>query len=232
MNIFSRHDLVWLNIDAVKHAEYSGPAPMEPIRAFSLLHRWVLGGYPLIVARQADVPEGFLRIGLAEPASWGKRRLSFLVNAYDIKQHQQGPSLATVLPQLPQHWQAGAGALQSFLANQNITAHVYGSSAVQVLTGLPCLTESSDLDVLFKPLDWSGVERLCLFLNALQTEYPEFKVDGEVLNPSGQAVQWHELFRSFSDPNSQLLVKTNRDVKLVGFENYRSSFVCQLGSAA
>ena len=64
---FNRHELVWLKLDAVKHAQYGGPAPMEPVAALSLLHRWVLGNYPLIVARQTDVPEGLLRIGLLNP---------------------------------------------------------------------------------------------------------------------------------------------------------------------
>ncbi|WP_291812830.1 malonate decarboxylase holo-[acyl-carrier-protein] synthase [Limnobacter sp.] len=232
MITFNRHDLVWLHIDSVKHAEYAGPLPMEPISALSLLHRWVLGGYPLIVARQDEVLPNCLRVGLAEPASWGKRRLSFIVNNQGIQKHQHGPGFGAVLPQLPQHWQAGAGALQQFLDEQKIDAHVYGSSAVQVLTGLPCLTESSDLDVLFKPVSWLEAEKLCLFLIALQTEYPEFKVDGEVLNPSGQAVQWRELHRSFSDPNSKLMVKTNHTVKLVALATYQQGFQCPIGSAA
>lgn len=232
MITFNRHDLVWLKLDAVRHAEYAGPAPMEPIRALSLLHRWVLSGHPLIVARQEDVLPHCLRVGLAEPPSWGKKRLSFIVNSQGIEKHQQGPSLAAVLPLLPQHWQPGGGELQFFLAKHSIAAHVYGSSAVQVLTGLPCMTESSDLDVLFKPSSWADAEKLCLFLHALQNQYPEFKVDGEVLSPSGDAVQWRELLRSFSDPNSQLLVKTNHAVNLLGLSIYRSGFQCPVGSAA
>lgn len=230
--VFHRHDLVWLKLDAVKHADYAGPAPMEPISALSLLHRWVLGNYPLIVARQADVPEGFLRLGLAEPASWGKRRLSFLVNVQGVEKHQHGPLLALVLSQLPQPWQPGGVALQTFLTKHAIAAHVYGSSAVQVLTGLPCITEKSDLDLLFKPSSWADAEKLCLFLHALEKQYPEFKVDGEVLSPGGHAVQWRELLLSFSDSHLQLLAKTDRDVKLVGLDTYRSGFMCALGSAA
>lgn len=232
MITFNRHDLVWLHIDSVKHAEYAGPLPMEPISALSLLHRWVLGGYPLIVARQDEVLPNCLRVGLAEPASWGKRRLSFIVNNQGIEKHRQGPGLGAVMPQLPQHWQAGAAALQRFLDQQQIAAHVYGSSAVQVLTGLPCLTENSDLDVLFKPVSWFEAETLCIFLNALQTEYPEFKVDGEVLNPSGQAVQWRELFQGLRNVDSQLLCKSNHAVKLVALATYQQGFQCPIGSAA
>lgn len=232
MNLFNRHDFVWLKLDAVKQAEYAGPAPIEPISALSLLHRWVLGGYPLIVARQNDVEPNRLRVGLAEPASWGKRRLSFLVNKCDIQKHQQGPNLGGVLAQLPQHWQAGATTLHGFLLEQNIDAHVYGSSAVQALTGLPCVTEHSDLDMLFKPLNWPTAEKLCRFLDVLQSEYLEFKVDGEVLNPSGNAVQWRELNRALFEPHAQLLSKSNLEVNLMSLADYRSGFACPVGSAA
>lgn len=232
MNLFNRHDFVWLKLDAVKHAEYAGPAAMEPISALSLLHRWVLGGYPLIVARQEDVEPGCLRVGLAEPASWGKRRLSFLVRRGDIQKHQQGPRLDSLLTQLPQNWQAGALALNSFLRDQGIDAHVYGSSAVQALTGLPCVAESSDLDVLFKPASWSTLEKLCHFLNALQSQYPEFKVDGEVLNPSGHAVQWRELSLALSEHSAQLLSKSNVEVRLLSLADYRSGFAAKVGGVA
>lgn len=232
MSLFNRHDFVWLNLNAVKQADYIGPAPMEPISALSLLHRWVLGGYPLIVARQEEIQSTGLRVGLAEPASWGKRRLTFVVNRGDIQKHQQGPGLSNVVPQLPLHWQAGALALNSFLGEQGISAHVYGSSAVQHLTGLPCVTENSDLDVLFKPLTWSHAENLCMYLNSLQTRYPAFHVDGEVLSPSGHAVPWRELCRALPEHNAQLLSKTSREVQLVSLTDYRSGFTCPVGSAA
>ena len=232
MSRFNRHDFVWLKLDAVKHAEYAGPAPMEPISALSLLHRWVLGGYPLIVARQGDMPPNCLRVGLAEPASWGKRRLSFVVNVQGIQKYQHGPDLGTVIPQLPQHWQAGAHALNSFLIHQGIHAHVYGSSAVQHLSGLPCVTENSDLDLLFKPLAWLQVENLCGYLNSLQALHPAFRIDGEILSPCGHAVQWRELARALPEHPAQLLCKTSHEVKLLSLADFRSGFAFPLVSAA
>lgn len=225
MNTFNRHDLVWLNIDAVKHAEYSGPAPMEPISALSLLHRWVLGNYPLIVARQADVPPGLLRVGLAEPASWGKRRLSFLVNTGDVLQHQTGPCLADVLAKLPPAWQFGANMLQAYLNELNMQAQVYGSTAIEAVTGLPCLTDNSDLDVLFKPASWESVEALCARLKQLSQDHPAFKVDGEVLSPAGDAVQWLEL----CSESEQVLAKNNTEVRLLKLSEFKNAFKPQAG---
>ncbi|MCR2747471.1 malonate decarboxylase holo-[acyl-carrier-protein] synthase [Limnobacter parvus] len=222
---FNRHDLVWLNIDAVKHAEYSGPAPMEPISALSLLHRWVLGNYPLIVARQADVPQGMLRVGLAEPASWGKRRLSFLVNPSDVLQHQTGPLLADVLAKLPLGWRFGANMLLVYLNELNMPAHVYGSTAIEALTGLPCITENSDLDVLFKPTSWESVSGLCARLKQLSQDHPTFKVDGEVLNPAGDAVHWLEL----CSENEQVLAKSNTEVRLMKLSEFKNAFEPQAG---
>ena len=226
-NRFNRHDLVWLKLDAVKHAQYAGPAPMESISALSLLHRWVLGDYPLIVARQTEVSKGQLRVGLAEPASWGKRRLSFLVNVEDIAQHQQGPLLAEILPRLPAAWQTGGAALIVALSELNVPAHVYGSGAIEVLTGLPCITANSDLDLLFKPASWVAAQTLCHCLHKLRLQCPEFKVDGEVLNPKGVAVHWLEL----SQQPVQLLAKTNEEVRLVDFNEYQHAFShCEQGA--
>lgn len=223
MSIFNRHDLVWLCIDAVKHAEYCGPAPMEPISALSLLHRWVLGQYPLIVARQADVPQGLLRVGLAEPASWGKRRLSFLVNTTDVSRHHQGPLFNDVIEKLPLAWHSGAKSLQAILDESNITAHVYGSASIEVLTGLPCITDNSDLDVLFKPASWEGIMGLCAGLKRLSLEHPAFKVDGEILNPAGDAVQWLEL----CSQNEQVLAKSNTAVRLMKLSEFKRAFGTQ-----
>lgn len=234
---FNRHELVWLKLDAVKHAQYAGPAPMEPVAALSLLHRWVLGNYPLIVARQTEVPEGLLRIGLAEPASWGKRRLSFLVHTTHIAQHQQGPQLAEVIAKLVARppaarstalftelssefaaaWRSGAAALLNILNELNIPAQVYGSAAIEALTGLPCLTANSDIDVLFKPADWASAQALCSHLQQLQTAHPQFKVDGEVLSPSGLAVHWKEILQQ----PGKVLAKCNNAVHLIELDQYR-----------
>lgn len=220
MGSFNRHDLVWLKLDAVKHAEYAGPALMEPLRALSLLHRWVLGNYPLIVARQNDVPQGCLRVGLAEPASWGKRRLAYLVNVDNIERHQSGPLLGDVVQRLPQPWQAGASALAAGVKELGVSAHVYGSTAIEVLTSLPCITANSDLDVLFKPADWAAAKALCVRLNQLRLTHPECKVDGEVLNPAGDAVHWLEL----SQQRIQLLAKSNQVVRLIDPDEYQGAF--------
>lgn len=220
MNTFNRHDLVWLKLDAVKHAEYAGPTPMEPMRALSLLHRWVLCNYPLIVARQNDMPQGCLRVGLAEPASWGKRRLAFLVDLNDIERRQAGPLLGDIIHRLPSAWQAGAAELAASVKELGVPAHVYGSTALEVLTSLPCVTANSDLDVLFKPAGWAAAKALCVRLNQLRLTHPEFKVDGEVLNPAGDAVHWLEL----SQQRVQLLAKSNQVVRLIDLDEYRGAF--------
>ncbi len=228
MNAFNRHDLVWLKLDAVKHAEYAGPTAMEPMRALSLLHRWVLGNYPLIVARQNDLPQGCLRVGLAEPAAWGKRRLAFLVNTDEIERRQPGPLLGDIIHRLPQAWQAGAAELAISVKELGVPAHVYGSTAIEVLTGLPCITANSDLDVLLKPAGWAAAKALCVCLNQLRLKHPEFKVDGEVLNPAGDAVHWLEL----SQKRVQLLVKSNQEVRLVNLDEYQGAFHLAERSAA
>lgn len=228
MHKFNRHDLVWLHADAVKHAEYAGPAPIEPIDALSMLHRWVSSDYPLIVARQEAVPHGQLRLGLAEPPSWGKRRLAFLVKTEDIARGQTGPLLEEVVHQLPERWRAGLAALVSGLRHADVPAYVYGSSAIEVLTRLPCITENSDLDLLFKPATWADAEALCALLSRLRLSHPDWRIDGEVLNPAGDAVNWQELVMQCE----QLLVKSNHRVRMMNFLEYQQSFASPAQSAA
>lgn len=227
MHKFNRHDLVWLHLDAVKHAEYAGPAPIEPIGALSLLHRWVSGNYPLIMARQEALPLGQVRVGLAEPPSWGKRRLAFLVKPEDIARQQPGPLLAEVVHQLPEQWQAGLAALASGLQHAGVPAQVYGSSAIEVLTGLPCITAHSDLDLLFKPATWADAEALCALLSALRLSHPDLRIDGEVLNPAGDAVNWQELAMQCK----RLLAKSDHCVRMMDLLEYQQSFASPARSA-
>lgn len=219
-NTFSRHDLVWIELDAVRQAQYVGPAPLEAISALSLLHRWVLGNYPLIVARQEDTPAGLLRVGLAEPHSWGKRRLGFLVGLQGITRHQPGPLLSEVATQLPAPWQAGLAALVAGLQEIGVPAHVYGSSAIEVLTGLPCITENSDLDLLFKPVSWQQVQSLSMLLNALRLNHPALRIDGEVSSPAGHAVSWQELAMQ----SEQMLVKSSQQVQMMSLKEFQHQF--------
>ena len=150
------------------------------------------------------------------------------MNVDDVQTHGQGPAFETALPSLPPPWQTAARQLNSFLQSKKIPAQVYGSAAIQLLTGLPCLTNTSDIDVLFAPASWEEVQQLCACLHGLQSAHPEFKVDGEVLSPQGEAVQWRELLQA----REQVLVKRNRGIELIGVSQYRLAFNNTLRTAA
>ncbi|WP_370262409.1 malonate decarboxylase holo-[acyl-carrier-protein] synthase [Limnobacter sp.] len=220
-----RHDLVWISPEAVQYAQAAGPMPMEPTRALSLLHRWAHCKYPLIVARQDNLPathpgDRWLRVGLAEPPSWGKRRMGYLVRRVDVLLHRRGPALGDVLHCLPLPWQKPASALVQALAHLRVQAHVFGSAAIQCTTDLTCLHAGSDLDLLFVPPSWPAAQALCLLLEDLRKAHPACPMDGEVLNPDGQAVHWRELL---SRPD-QLLCKSLQGVRLLDVEEYCEGF--------
>ncbi|HEX4916736.1 MAG TPA: malonate decarboxylase holo-[acyl-carrier-protein] synthase [Limnobacter sp.] len=222
---FARHDLVWIAPEAVQHALPAGPLPMEPMRALALLHRWAHCKYPLIVARQDNLPveytaEAWLRVGLAEPPAWGKRRMGYLVRKSDVLLHRHGPALAEVLHQLPGAWQKPASVLVQALPQLKVQARVFGSTAIQCTTNLSCLHAGSDLDLLLTPADWPAAQAACLLLEDLRLAHPGCRIDGEIINPHGEAVQWQELVRR----PSQLLSKGLHGVRLLDVEEFCEPF--------
>lgn len=125
-----------------------------------------------------------------------------------------------MVTQLPAQWQAGLAALVTGLQEIAVPAHVYGSSAIEVLTGLPCITENSDLDLLFKPASWPQVQSLSLLLNAMRLNHPALRIDGEVATPAGHAVNWQELAMQ----SEQLLVKSSQHVQMMSLKEFQQQF--------
>lgn len=224
ITVWSRHDLVWLHPCAVERAVPVGPLPIDPALALHALADWIARGFPLIVARQ-DVSDngcatGLVRVGLAEPAQWGKRKLAFLVHARDVDRHSQPIGLACALPRLPRPWQAGCRALLAHLQRADVHAAVYGSAALQVHTGVQFTHAESDLDLLFSPAAWPSVTALLAALHRVSNDYPELRIDGEIVNPYGEYVAWRELAAG----SPQVMVKTQQEVRLTDFHQYKQSF--------
>jgi phosphoribosyl-dephospho-CoA transferase len=214
--LLMRHSVAWVSQTAVASAQYLGPAPLPPEQALAVLGDWLASRFPLIVARQVDIngaalPSDLVRVGLAEPLAMGKRRLAFLVPRTQLLRVEQGPTLAQALPNLPAHWQAGAAQLDVELTRHAVDCRLYGSAAIDVLTGLKCLHDRSDLDLVMTPKNWSSVTTLCTKLHELSVALPGFKVDGEVRSPLGCDVHWLELFQQ----QQKVLAKSLTEVQLL-----------------
>lgn len=117
-------------------------------------------------------------------------------------------ALEDVASALPARWQAPFARLQQ--SGANLGLRVFGSLALQVLTGQIYLRASSDIDLLFRPRSAAELDEGTALLAGHLAELP---LDGEIVFPSGQAVAWKEWF-SARGQSGRVLVKSHSGVTL------------------
>src|SRR6185369_13349406 len=105
-------------------------------------------------------------------------------------------------------WQLPFAHLRKASAGMDL--RVFGSLALQALTGQAYLRESSDIDLLFRPRSTSELDAGTLLLASFLGELP---LDGEIVFPSGQAVAWKEWFTARAH-TERVLIKSQASVKL------------------
>lgn len=215
--MYARHDLAWLTEDGWQHA-LSSTAPGTP--AHAAIARWAGARWPLIVRRRdaatlsgtgsgEDAATVFL--GLAappDPASGAKLRLPLVVPARHVARHSAPAPLEAVVHALPAGWQLPFARLRE--ASAGLDLRVFGSLALQALTGQPYLRDGSDIDLLFRPRSVVELDAGTLLLASFLGELP---LDGEIVFPSGQAVAWKEWFTARAH-TERVLIKSQASVKL------------------
>jgi len=227
---FSRHDLAWLAPGAGAAAQLAGTCCLAQGAALLLLDLWLARAHPLIVTRQQAAPPGTIRLGLALPPAEGKYRLAFNVPLDCVREIAPPPTLAAAAAAaaLPPAWRPTIDAL---LADAGIAAcrpRVYGSAAMQVLTGEPCLSEASDLDLRLTPPTWPAAVALAARLQVLAAKLSGPRLDGEIWNGAGQAVAWRELAAS----PARVLVKSGSAVELLASAQFAAGFAAPEWTAA
>ena len=140
------------------------------------------------------------------PPMLGRQRLALNLPAEAIRTSLRPPPLADCAGVAPLAWhQIIAGLLKL-----DHSVLCFGSLAWQHMTGLPYLTPGSDLDLLWTVHSAIHAARLVQGIAAVESAAPP-RLDGELLMPSGQAVQWREWL---SDA-PQLLVKSITGVAMI-----------------
>jgi phosphoribosyl-dephospho-CoA transferase len=233
-----RHDLAWLTPAGARkahgppfHAQCNQPTPAGTrpaapccagdAQASALLAEWVAAGHPLIVTRQpAGLGPGRLQLGLALPPARGKRRLAYVVAAGAVHHSSPPPALEAAAAALPQSWQALLRRLCGLPAIAAAAPRLFGSAAMQAITGLPCVGDRSDLDVLFSPPDWAAAVDLIHALRACDGSADGPRIDGEIRNALGEAVAWREL----ASGAERVLVKGPDEVRLIGCAQFAAGF--------
>ena len=164
-----------------------------------IIDGWAQAGHPLIVRRPAcSDAAGMIPLGLPLPPSHGKRRIALALAPADIIASAAPPTLADAAAAAPAHWQETIGLLLQLLP-ETLT---FGSLAWQHLTGLPYLSDSSDLDLLWPLSPARHAGTLPSDIGRIAKQAP-MRLDGEIVGRAG-GVQWRELIGADED---EVLVK-------------------------
>jgi phosphoribosyl-dephospho-CoA transferase len=189
-----RHDLVFVKLDAWHALLKARPE----LAAHPYVSQWVDNNWPLIRRRPLPGETG-IALGLPLPPMLGRQRLALNLPAEAIRTSLRPPPLADCAGVAPAAWRR----IIADLLELDDSVLCFGSLAWQQMTGLPYLTPGSDLDLLWTARSATHAARLAQGIAAVESTAP-LRLDGELLMPSGQAVQWREWL---SDA-PQLLVKS------------------------
>lgn len=210
--MISRHDLAWLTEAGWRRVLSSPGCPEE-------LGGWAARSLPLVGRRhEPGIGADMACLGAPlPPAPNGvKRRAAFTVPLHEVAHSASPLSLEAAVASaasIPAAWRAPLGDLCVRLPG----LRVYGSFAMQALTGDAYITASSDIDVLFAP---AGTGELETGLRHLRESARQLPLDGEVLFPSGEAVAWKE----WAGPGDRVLAKSDGGVRLARRDDLLSAW--------
>jgi len=192
----------------------------EELKSLPLIAHWVDNGWPLIGRRGLPGEGHGIALGLPLPPFAGKRRLSFMMLREDIVKIDPPPALHIAAESAPLAWKPTMARIDALASRHAVDARVFGSLAWRALTGLPYLTDRSDLDLLLYADHITDIHQLVAELADVDHSAP-MRLDGEVILKDGCAVNWRELHAGAEE----LLVKTACDARLLETNRFLSRAV-------
>jgi len=215
--MFARHKLVWLSDigwQSVLNNIYVNP-DAQPSWQYAI-DQWRRANWPAIVRRDdSEKEEHEVCLGITLPPNQSndsKTRIAFRVARSEVKKILDPIRLGAAIESAPPAWHGPLTALEVEIRRQGLSFGVYGSLALQALTGQAYVRPSSDIDLLFYP---ASIEQLDAGMMLLATTLEVLPLDGEIVFPSGQAVAWKEwLNASHNEVPARVLVKQKNAVRL------------------
>jgi phosphoribosyl-dephospho-CoA transferase len=208
--MYKRHDLVWL-----KPEGWEAALAAQPEHA-PVLQYWQREKWPAVVRRREPGSDGerevSLGIALPPDADGSKPRVALSALLEHVERSTAPLTLKAARAALRPQWRAGYAELERLAAGLDL--HVYGSLAWEALTGLPCTTDRSDIDLLLRPVSKQQLHAGLALLGGPAHGLP---LDGEIMFPSGQAVSWKE-WASASTASARVLVKDADSARLAAPE--------------
>ncbi|RAZ92363.1 malonate decarboxylase holo-[acyl-carrier-protein] synthase [Mesorhizobium hawassense] len=144
-------------------------------------------------------PGDSVPLGLPLPPGMDRKRLAFACSPGGVARIASPVLLSEALPTAPDRWRAAIDALLA----EGISWRCFGSLAWQHLTGLPYLTDASDLDLLIHCSTEAQAELATRALSIVAARAP-MEIDAELISSTGVAVQWRE----WTSGATELLVKS------------------------
>ncbi|MBB2199155.1 malonate decarboxylase holo-[acyl-carrier-protein] synthase [Gluconacetobacter sp. 1c LMG 22058] len=193
--------------DSVAHAH-----PVPEVRT------WSKHGRPLICRRPLPSESGGIALGLPLPPTLGKQRLSFLFPADVLKPYEGSShlSLHAACPALDDARREDLARILSIGRQYGLAPCVIGSLLWAGITGLPYLSDRSDIDLIWHVTP--GRSDVIGLLETLRDQERTFSMplDGEVIFPGDRAVQWRELLHALSAPRgADVMVKSLHSISLM-----------------
>lgn len=206
-----RHNRVWLTPQGWQHALDNAPAAY-----CDEMTAWRGAGWPAIARRaDADASGDDVCLGIAlppRPACGTKPRIALRVRRAHVSRVLPPVELDTIATAIAPGWQAAYSLLVHDAAATQCSLKVFGSVALQAMTGLAYITPSSDIDVLFHPTNQAQLKQAIALLERHATRLP---LDGEFVFPTGDAVSWKEWCQAMRSDNQQrVLVKGAQAARL------------------
>lgn len=195
-----RHDL--LRVDPAAWRAMLSGAP--GLRTLPLVGDWASHAWPVIVRRRmaGDTIDG-VPAALPLPPGQGKQRISFCLPSQNDAIPFPAVTLRAASPRAPKAWQPVIAALVALGDAAGTPPRVFGALLWQHLTGLPYVTDRSDLDLLWAVDTDQAAANLTANLVDLDRISP-VRLDGEIELPDGGAVNWRE----WAQGSDEVLVKT------------------------
>ena len=216
---WQRHELV-----CVASKFWSATLASKPmLAAIPYLPTWADRGWPLVVRRRmADDRPGWVPVGVPLPPSTGKQRIALAIPTEAVVERWPPPLLWTIRHAADSAWESTIHALVILGARHAIAPAAFGSLLWQHQTGLCYLSSRSDLDVLWRAHPGCEVGSLLAGVAAIERIAP-MRIDGEVVFPDGNAVNWRELYLALNQDNhAEVLIKSIEGVRLVQVGHLRS----------
>lgn len=205
--MYARHSLVWLTAAGWEAARAAAPPEHG-----AAIERWRDAGWPLVVRRRdPNAGDAELCLGLAlppDPLSGDKLRIALRAPLATVARGAPPLALKDVLAAAPEQWRRDLALLNE--AGVGLNLRVYGSLALQTLTGLAYLRPTSDIDLLLAPLTEHQLRAGLALLRRYAEDLP---LDGEIVFPNGDAVPWKE-WLSAEASHARVLVKGRDGVHL------------------